>query len=202
MFPNYGIMSEFLNEFYVMDVVVLNGALSPTAAVDEEKQNVGEREADPDGVVTDYCVGLFSVFSGEDAIGWPHVYLALKYNRRLALAKSAKKYGRRYANGCHHYRLPDTCWMIDPVVSHCVNIIVDLATVCQCENRQPGVMIRNVLLMDTVDDDANQCKKVSCKNATHFHQVALLLRPSPNGRHQCRKLFDHRMEEIRHRYCC
>ncbi len=60
MFPNYGIMSEFLNEFYVMDVVVLNGALSPTAAVDEEKQNVDKREADPDGVVTDYCVGLFS----------------------------------------------------------------------------------------------------------------------------------------------
>ena len=156
-------MSEFLNEFYVMDVVVLNGALSPTAAVDEEKQNVGEREADPDGVVTDYCVGLFSVFSGEDAIGWPHVYLAGKSNRRLALAKSAQKYSRCYANGCHHYRLPDTCWMIDPVVSHCVNIIVDLATVCQCENRQPGVMIRNVLLMDTVDDDANQCKKFLVK---------------------------------------
>jgi hypothetical protein len=27
------------------------------------------------------------VFSGEDAIGWPHEYLALKFNRRLALAK-------------------------------------------------------------------------------------------------------------------
>ncbi len=27
-----------------MDVVVLNGALSPTAAVDEEKQNVARRE--------------------------------------------------------------------------------------------------------------------------------------------------------------
>jgi hypothetical protein len=96
------------------------------------------------------------VFSGEDAIGWPHEYLALEYNRRLALAKSAKKHGRHYANGCHHYRLPDTCWMIDPAVSHCVDIMVDVATVGQCANRQSVVMIRNVLLMDTEDDDADQ----------------------------------------------
>jgi hypothetical protein len=40
--------------------VVLNGALSPTAAVDKEKRNAGGREVDPDVVVTDYCVGLFS----------------------------------------------------------------------------------------------------------------------------------------------
>jgi hypothetical protein len=43
MFPNSGITSEFLNEFYIMDVV-LNRALSPPAAVDKEKQNVGERD--------------------------------------------------------------------------------------------------------------------------------------------------------------
>jgi hypothetical protein len=49
------------------------------------------------------------VFSGEDANCWPHEYLALEYNRRIALAKSAKKHGQHYANRCHHYRFPDTC---------------------------------------------------------------------------------------------
>jgi hypothetical protein len=37
MFPNSGITSEFLNEFYIMDVV-LNQALSLPAAVDKEKK--------------------------------------------------------------------------------------------------------------------------------------------------------------------
>ncbi len=51
--------------------------------------------------------------------------------------------------------------------------------------------------------DSIVTKNVPRKNATHFHQVALLLRPTPNGRHQCSKLlFGHQMEEILHRCCC
>jgi hypothetical protein len=46
-------------------------------------------------------------------------------------------------------------------------------------------------------------KKVPHINATHFHQVALPLYPTPNGHHQCSKLlFGHQMEEIVHRHCC
>ncbi len=53
------------------------------------------------------------VFSGKDTNCWPHEYLALEYNRLLALAKSAKKHGQHYAERCHHYRFSDTCLLDD-----------------------------------------------------------------------------------------
>jgi hypothetical protein len=93
------------------------------------------------------------VFSGEDASAWPHEYLAAELNRWLASASSAQKHGRHYANGCHHYWIPDTCWVIDPAVMHCVDIMVDVASVGPSVDRQSVVMICNVLRMDSADEE-------------------------------------------------
>jgi hypothetical protein len=97
------------------------------------------------------------VFAGERAIGWPHADLAEEYNGRLARANSARKDGRHYAPACHHFRLPDTCWIIDPTLDHFVDIIVDLPQVGMCEHRQSIVMVRNVLAFrdDNGDGDGN-----------------------------------------------
>jgi hypothetical protein len=46
--------------------------------------------------------------------------------------------------------------MIDSAVSHCVELMVDVATIVQCANRHSVVMIRSVLHMDTVDDNADE----------------------------------------------
>jgi hypothetical protein len=92
-------------------------------------------------------------FRGEDAGSWEHADLAAEYNRRLARANSARKYGRQhYAPGCHHYRVPDTCWTIDPDVTHNVDIMVDVADNGQFRNRQSVVMIRNAMVVDSEDD--------------------------------------------------
>lgn len=54
------------------------------------------------------------VFLGEDAGAWPQEELAAEYNFRLASANSAREGGRHYVSGCHHFNLPDTCWVLDP----------------------------------------------------------------------------------------
>ena len=92
------------------------------------------------------------VFSGEDAGCWPQPYLAAEYKSRFARSTSARLGGRHYASGCHHFKIPDTCWIIDPTVTHCVDIMVDTATVGRCSDRQSIVMIRNVLVVDSDDD--------------------------------------------------
>ena len=68
------------------------------------------------------------VYAGERTIAWPHADLVEEYNGCLARANSARKDGRHYVPGCHHFQLPDTCWIIDPTVTHCVDIMADLAT--------------------------------------------------------------------------
>ena len=92
------------------------------------------------------------VYSGEDAGGWLQPYLAAQYNHCLARSNSARLGGRHYATGCHHFKVPDTCWTIDPMVTHCVDIMVDVATVGRCTNWQSVVMIRNILVVDSEED--------------------------------------------------
>ena len=75
---------------------------------------------------------------------WKEEYLALEYNRRLATANSARKDGRHYAQGCHHSRLPEKCWVIDPTSEHFVDIMVDLPRLGRQKNKQSVVMVRNV----------------------------------------------------------
>ena len=91
------------------------------------------------------------VYFGEEASSWPAVYLAGEYNSRLARATSARRDGRHYAPGCLHYNLPETCWTIDPTVTHNVDLMVDVASVGQCDNRQSIVMIRNVMITNDGD---------------------------------------------------
>jgi hypothetical protein len=71
------------------------------------------------------------VFDGFWHPNIPQEYLALDYNKRLAAANSVRMDGRHYASGCHHYRLPETCWIIDPSSEHFVDIMVDLPQLCE-----------------------------------------------------------------------
>jgi hypothetical protein len=93
------------------------------------------------------------VYAGQYTVAWPHADLAEEYNGRLARANSARKDGRHYAPGCHHSRLPDTCWIIDPTLDPFIDIIVDLPQVGQCKHRQSIIMVRNVFFVDGSGDD-------------------------------------------------
>jgi hypothetical protein len=85
------------------------------------------------------------IFPGGDAGSWPQEALAAEYNSRLANSKSVKANGRHYAVGCHYSgRLPDTCMIVDPKVTPCVDIVIDVAATGFCTDRQTTVMIRNM----------------------------------------------------------
>ena len=84
------------------------------------------------------------VFDGSWQPNIPREYLAVEYNQRFAVANSARMDGRHYAVGCHHYRLPETCWIMDPTSEHFVDIMVDLPCLGQQRNRQSVIMVRNV----------------------------------------------------------
>ena len=76
---------------------------------------------------------------------WKEEYLALEYNRRLATTNSARRDGRHYAQECHHSRLPQKCWVINPTLEHFIDIMVDLLPrLGRQKNKQSVVMVRNV----------------------------------------------------------
>jgi hypothetical protein len=53
------------------------------------------------------------VFLGEGCASWLHADLSAEYNKRLAGATtSARKDIYHYAPSCHHFRIPETCWII------------------------------------------------------------------------------------------
>lgn len=83
-------------------------------------------------------------FNGEDAGCWPRDVLAEEYNKRLARSNSLRSGGRHYAAGCHHFSLPPSCWLIDPRDNPFVDIMIDVAPVGLCMNRQSVLMIRQV----------------------------------------------------------
>ena len=47
--------------------------------------------------------------------------------------------------------MPETCWTIDPNITHNVDIIVDVADDGQFRNRLSVVMIRNAIVVDSED---------------------------------------------------
>jgi hypothetical protein len=74
----------------------------------------------------------------------PQEYLAAQYQHGLATSTSAKLGGRWYVREALHYQLPDTCWIIDPEVTHNVDLMVDLDTPTgETGYRQSVVLIRN-----------------------------------------------------------
>ena len=87
------------------------------------------------------------VFSGQRACSsWPEEALAAVYNSNLAYAKSAKQNGRHYAAGCHYSgRVLDSCLVIDPKVTPCVDLVIDIAPTGGCTDRQTFVMVRHLL---------------------------------------------------------
>ena len=89
------------------------------------------------------------VFDGSWQPDIPREYLALEYNKGLAVANSARMDGHHYAMGCHRYCLPDTCWIINPTREHFVDIMVDLPRLGQQRNRQSVIMVRNVNFLNT-----------------------------------------------------
>ena len=78
----------------------------------------------------------------------PSDYRAAAYQELLLCSNSAKKDGRHYVDGCWYYELPESCWIIDPMETHFVDVVVDIdmgeAVVGGTRNRKSVVMIRIV----------------------------------------------------------
>ena len=94
------------------------------------------------------------VVSGWDVDGVSVESRREQYNNFLAKANSAKQ----HVDGCHHYRLPDACWIIDPEKTPYVDIWIDITDEDNgsgARNRQSVVMIRNVLSMPESPDVDN-----------------------------------------------
>jgi hypothetical protein len=101
-------------------------------------------------------------------------HLAAEYNRRLATANSARKDGRHYAQGCHHSRLSDGCWVIDPTEEHFVDIMVDLPRLGRQKNKQSVVMVRNVNCL--TDDGGGSLRSAMSCIAKHNKALRLAKR--------------------------
>ena len=65
-------------------------------------------------------------FRGQDDLREvPADYRAAQYQLDLLGANSARKDGRHYVDGAHHYSVPESCWIIDPTKTHFVDVYVD-----------------------------------------------------------------------------
>ncbi|KAI2497612.1 hypothetical protein MHU86_16861 [Fragilaria crotonensis] len=113
----------------------------------------------------------------------PRDYLAAEYQQRLSSSSSARKDGRHYVAGYLHYQLPDSCWIIDPVDNHFVDVMVDVDTVGNgTRNRQSVVMIRNVTKINTDNDHIGLLERITSHNAE--------LRKVEGKGHACNKCED------------
>ena len=114
---------------------------------------VQSHDADGPMLAPDLLEGEERIIPGDEKASVPHVYLAAYYRNGLATSPSAKLGGRYYVSQALHYQLPDTCWEIDPEVTHNVDVVIDVDAVGETRNRQSVVMMRNVLEMDAFVDD-------------------------------------------------
>ena len=60
---------------------------------------------------------------GEDKRTVPSDYRSAAYQELLLIANCAKKDGRHYIDGCRHYELSESCWIVDPMETHFVNML-------------------------------------------------------------------------------
>jgi hypothetical protein len=84
---------------------------------------------------------------GNDKRTVPLDFCAAAYQELLLSSNSAKKDGRHYVDGCWYYELPESCWIIDPMITHFVDVVIDIdggKVVGGTRNRESVVMIRNV----------------------------------------------------------
>jgi len=130
------------------------------------------------------------IFNGQDIGCWPQGVLKAEYNRRLARSNSARMNGRHYAMGCHHFRLPEQCWIIDPALDHYVDVWIDVDTVGHCADRQSVVMIRNLMVVDGEADRQSAMYRDEWDHHTHllgalnhitFHNTVLNRRLGKGG---------------------
>ena len=81
-----------------------------------------------------------------------------QYRKLLNRSPSAKKDGRHYVDGCHHYHLPASCWIIDPretpIVDICIDIDDEEDDGVGGKGRQSLVMIRDVVQIDDEQADS------------------------------------------------
>lgn len=110
----------------------------------------------------------------EDRSTVPQDYQAAEYRRLFVSANSAKKDGRHYVRGCHHYALPESCWIINPMDTHFVDIMIDTDAVGGTRNRQSVVMVRNVTKVDKDNPYTNSLDHITAHNV-------LLRKAKPNG---------------------
>jgi hypothetical protein len=92
---------------------------------------------------------------GSDMRPIPSDYRAAQYQLELLNANSAKKDGRHYVDGAHHYVLPESCLIVDPNATHFVDIYIGIdnsKVVGGIRNRESVVMVRNVTKMNPHGD--------------------------------------------------
>jgi hypothetical protein len=93
----------------------------------------------------------------------PADYRAAQYQLDLLGANSARKDGRHYVDGAHHYLIPESCWIIDPTKTHFVDVYVGIdnsKVVGGLQNRESVVMIRNVTKIDAHDDHSELLERL------------------------------------------
>ena len=102
---------------------------------------------------------------GEDKQTVLSDYRAATYQQLLLRANSAKKDGRHYVDGCWYYELPESCWIVNLMETHFVDIIIDIdmgGVVGGTCNRESVVMIRNVLAkVDAHNDHLKLLKQLT-----------------------------------------
>ena len=89
-----------------------------------------------------------------------------QYRTLLSRSSSAKKDGRHYVDGCHHYHLPASCWIIDPRETPIVDICFDIDDEEDDggggKGRQSLVTIRDVVQIDEQADSLLECITSQC----------------------------------------
>ncbi|KAI2512275.1 hypothetical protein MHU86_2151 [Fragilaria crotonensis] len=85
------------------------------------------------------------VIGGIDIGAWHPADRGQAFNDRLARSNSVRIGGRHYAPGCHHFRLPSDCLVIDGADNAVVDIVVDIAPIGNCTSRKSIIMVRQIL---------------------------------------------------------
>jgi hypothetical protein len=84
----------------------------------------------------EWCAGCISAMMLMDPF-WRRISLRVRtsglsrrtaaaYQELLLVANRAKKDGRHYVDGCWYYELSESCWIVDPMETHFVDIVIQI----------------------------------------------------------------------------